>query len=99
LWSSEAQVIQQAFTHLIEEGVDQLLASFVSSKTDLVLSPLKVVQLQGADLATAHTVGVEQLKDRDIASASTRRTVDTVQGLLRILLRDRPRNPGQLVGA
>ncbi len=43
-----------------------MLTSFVSSKTDLVLSPLNIVQLQGADLATTHTVGVEQLKDRNV---------------------------------
>lgn len=68
-------------------------------KADAVLSPLDILKPEGSNLTSAHPIGVEQLQEGEVTSTERRASVDALQGLLGIRLREGSRKARQLVSA
>ena len=66
---------------------------------DLLFSPLDVLKPNGANLASPHPVGVQQLEDGKIAPAHRSRAIDAFEYLLGVLLGQSTRNVRQLIAA
>ena len=92
-----SQVIQQALSHWGGQRQAAVFAIFDRLKKDLVLGPVDILQAKRTHLAAPYAVGVKQLQDGIIPSASVAIPVDAAQDLLGLRIAQPAWNRGQFV--